>query len=205
MFQDTEADATPPLRPRRGRPSRSGKAASLRLAGTPLVQGRTSSTPSDTETTDLRSRKRQKVSNSPSVDIDSNAEGTQLQEDQEEQDDRNIIAEIKTELTLTSDALLSDSPQEQNGLWACQNEGCGYTVENVREKVGKAKVHAHFLQHADDIAGRENLVLQERRPHLPISNLLEKLRSLGEAARLAGHKEVGGRVVPPPIKRQMIA
>lgn len=39
---------------------------------------------------------------------------------------------------------------------------------------------------------------------LKISHLLEKLRSLGEAARLAEERKINGRVVPQPIKRRLM-
>lgn len=157
---------------RRGR-SRAGKVASLRLAGTVLPVPETPST-SDAEGSEGPSRKRRKVSRSPSETEDPDADNdADLSDDYLASDISADVMEEDTmdtqfQLRLVAEPLLSASPQGPGGLWTCHREGCDYVVEGADEQEGRAKVHAHFLEHADEIAARENLVLKEKRPHLPI-------------------------------------
>jgi hypothetical protein len=57
---------------------------------------------------------------------------------------------------------------ERNRLiWSCKTEGCDYQVDTADKPDGIAKVRAHMLQHADEIAEREALILEESKPYLP--------------------------------------
>jgi hypothetical protein len=154
---------------RRRGPSRSGKVAALRLVGSSPTMKRPSPSHSDDETGEGRSRKRPRLPQSmgddseiteSSNDLTPYLEANEFEEDEEEVD-------AMEGLTLTSEPILSSSPQGPNGLWSCQREGCDYQVAAADRPDGRAKVRAHFLQHADEIAEREALVLKESRPYLP--------------------------------------
>ncbi|OBT83926.1 hypothetical protein VE02_06860 [Pseudogymnoascus sp. 03VT05] len=178
-----------------------GKAAGLRLKSTPASQHKRSPTPNDEEP-DMRAAKRQKMK---SEIVKEESAEEEFEEDEDEGDDED---ELSMEFDLESTALPSSAPQGPNGLWTCHKEACGHTIPNADEPDGRAKVQSHFLWHADEIAARENLVLEAQRPYLPISNLLDKLRRLGEVARLReddGEKTTDGKDAPAPIKRKLTA
>ncbi|KFY77935.1 hypothetical protein V499_02804 [Pseudogymnoascus sp. VKM F-103] len=178
-----------------------GKAAGLRLKSTPASQQKRSPTPYDDEP-DMRSAKRQKMKDAAAKEESAEDE---FEEDEDEGDDGD---ELPIEFDLESTVLPSSAPQGPNGLWTCHKEACGHTIPNAGEPDGRAKVQSHFLWHADEIAARENLVIEAQRPYLPISNLLDKLKRLGEMARLReddGEKTAAGKDAPAPIKRRLAA
>ncbi|OBT61111.1 hypothetical protein VE03_10838 [Pseudogymnoascus sp. 23342-1-I1] len=178
-----------------------GKAAGLRLMSTPASQQKRSPTPNDEEP-DMRAAKRQKMKSG--IAQDESAED-EFEEDEEGDDDED---DLSMEFDLESTILPSSAPQGPNGLWTCHKEACGHTIPNADEPDGRAKVQSHFLWHADEIAARENLVIEAQRPYLPISNLLDKLKRLGEVARLReddGEKTTGIKDAPAPIKRRLAA
>jgi hypothetical protein len=155
---------------RRRGPSRSGKVATLRLVGSSPAMRRLSPSLSDDETGEGPSNKRPRMSHltmtddseltQSSNDLTPYFEGEGLGEDEEEID-------AMEGLTLASEPILSSSPQGPNGLWSCQREGCDYKVGAADKPDGRAMVRTHFLQHADEIAEREALVLKESKPYLP--------------------------------------
>lgn len=190
-----------------------GKAAGLRLKGTPVQrQLKRSPTPSD-EKSDVRASKRQRTGpgtmqeeiTEEDVDMEEPDEEVEDVEDDEEEPPVPDLPDINLQqLQLKSVPLPSASPSGPNGLWTCHKESCGVTVPNADEPEGRKKVQSHFLWHADEIAARENLVMQAQRPYLPVGNLLEKLRRLGEEARkMEEERSVGVRVVPLPVKRSL--
>jgi len=189
-----------------------GKAAGLRLKGTPIQrQLKRSPTPSDEES-DVRSSKRQRTGSSTKqeesieedVDMEEPDEEVEEVEDDEEEPPVADLPDINPQLQLKSVPLPSASPSGPNGLWTCHKDSCGVTIPNADEPEGRRKVQSHFLWHADEIAARENLVMQAQRPYLPVGNLLEKLRRLGEEARKREEESiVGGRLVPLPVKRSL--
>ncbi len=157
------------LPPRCRASSRSGKVAALRLAPSSPAQKRPLPSPGAEDYEDDGSRKRSKILHSQMdedvEDADSSNESPELEPDELDEEE---ISDVKEKLTLTSEPLLSAEPQGPNGLWECTREGCGYCVTRADKPAGNAKVHAHFLEHADEIAARENIVLAESRPYLPI-------------------------------------
>lgn len=178
-----------------------GKAAGLRLKSTPASQQKRSPTPNDEEP-DRRAAKRQKMKGA--IAQDESAED-EFEDNEEEGGDED---ELSMELDLESTVLPSSAPQGPNGLWTCHKEACGHTIPNADEPDGRVKVQSHFLWHADEIAARENLVIEAQRPYLPVSNLLDKLRRLGEVARLREddeEKTTDGKDAPEPIKRRLAA
>ncbi|KFY87145.1 hypothetical protein V500_07161 [Pseudogymnoascus sp. VKM F-4518 (FW-2643)] len=203
-----EPSATPePVHRRAGKGAGkgAGKAAGLRLKSTPASQQKRSPTPNDDEP-ELRAAKRQKMKGASLQDESAEDE---FDEDEEEGDDAaDDEDELSIEFDLQSTVLPSSAPQGPNGLWTCHKEACGHTIPNADEPDGRAKVQSHFLWHADEIAAREDLVIEAQRPYLPISNLLDKLRRLGEVARLReddGEKTADGKDAPAPIKRRLAA
>ena len=155
---------------RRRGPSRSGKVAALRLVGFNPAMKRLSPALSDDETGEDPSRKRPRtshltMSDDSEITQSSNDLTPYLEADKFEEDEEGVDA--MEGLTLASEPILSSSPQGPNGLWSCQREGCDYQVGAADKLDGRAKVRAHFLQHADEIAEREALVLEESKPYLP--------------------------------------
>jgi hypothetical protein len=155
------------LRPR-GR-SRSGKVAALRLVSSLATKDQHALLSSDDEDQDGPSIKRSKVSHSPNGD-DSEITGSSNDftpigpgdlGDEE-------LEEVREALMFVSEPIPQTSPQGPNGLWSCTQGGCGYQVAAADKSDGKAKVHKHFLKHADEISARENLVLEESRPYLQV-------------------------------------
>jgi hypothetical protein len=156
------------LRPR-GR-SRSGKVAALRLVSSPATKGQYALLSSDDEDQNGPSIKRSKVSHSPNDD-DSEITGSSndLTSTMGPGDLGDAeLEEVREALTFVSKPIPQTSPQGPNGLWSCTQGGCDYQVATADEPDGKAKVHKHFLDHADEISARENLVLEESRPYLQV-------------------------------------
>jgi len=155
---------------RRRGPMRSGKVAALRLVGSNPAMKRLSPSPSDDEAGEGPSSKRPRMSH---LTISDDSEITQssndltpyLETEGLEEDEDGVDA--MEGLTLKSEPILSSSPQGPNGLWSCQRKGCNYKVGAADKPGGRAKVQAHFLQHADEIAEREALVREESKPYLP--------------------------------------
>ncbi|KAI9734471.1 MAG: hypothetical protein M1818_006860 [Claussenomyces sp. TS43310] len=186
------------------RSSRSGKGASLRLIGTSPNRDTSSTVLSEDGSHPTRSSKRQKRAPSSSLsDEETNVDDNSYNDDRDTNKATDNVPEAKMMLELAEEELPSAIPQGPGGLWLCQREGCEYEVPNADKPKGRAKVQAHFLEHADEIEAREQLVLQESRPHLPIDNLLEKIRSMGQAARIAEQQMINGRAVPPKINRRL--
>lgn len=143
--------------------SRSGKGATLRLA-----QG----SPIDEDSRPRSSGKRQKRLYSPTfqeewdgLDIDDNNYSEYRDADYADEDAPEPKLE---ELELLTEELPSMVPQGPKGLWVCKRDGCEFEVPGADKPKGRAKIQAHFLEHADEIEARERLVIQEFRPHLPI-------------------------------------
>lgn len=155
---------------RRRRSSRSGKIAALRLASSPATKDQITSISSDDEPEETRSRKRPRLSDSPTHDeseiTQSSTDFTPYMDPADYGDD--AAEQLKEELIMVSQPIPSTSPQGPNGLWRCHREGCSYLVRSADKPDGRAKVHKHFLEHADEIAARENLVLEESRPYLQV-------------------------------------
>jgi hypothetical protein len=117
-----------------------------------------------------RSRKRRRISRSPDND---NAESSDIgtpdqgSDEPEEEEENGSV-----ELTLVSEPIPTSEPQGPNGLWTCYIKGCTYSVASSNESEGKEKIRVHFLEHADELDAREQLVLQEARPHMPVKYVL---------------------------------
>jgi hypothetical protein len=119
-----------------------------------------------------RSRKRRRIS--PSLDSNEaelSDTGT-LNQGSDEPEDEDDEEEGNIELTLTSEPIPSSEPQGPNGLWTCYVRGCAYSVASADEPEGKEKIRVHFLEHADELDAREQLVLQEARPHMPVKYVI---------------------------------
>jgi hypothetical protein len=117
-----------------------------------------------------RSRKRRRISpslDSSEAELSDNGTLDQGSDEPEGEDDEENI-----ELTLTSEPIPSSEPQGPNGLWTCYVRGCSYSVASADESEGKEKIRVHFLEHADELDAREQLVLQEARPHMPVKYVI---------------------------------
>lgn len=203
--EESPASAVPGPMRREGKGKTIGKSPSLRLKGTP--SRKRSLTLSDEEG-DVRASKR--LNRGPDAAEEESAD-EQVDEDEAEEDmedlEETAVAESVDQLELKSIPLPPSSPAGPNGCWTCPKEACGITIPGADKPEGRAKVQSHFLKHADEIAARESMVKLAQRPYLPIENLLEKLRQLGESARSGEEHErekIGDRVVPTPVKRKVV-
>jgi hypothetical protein len=131
------------------------------------LKGSSPSLSDDEDISERRSRKRPRFFDSTNND---DSEITQSSNDTpylEADDLEEEEIEGMEGLTITSEPLPSSSPQGPKGLWSCQREGCDYQVARADKPEGRVKVRAHFLQHSDEIAEREHLVMEESKPYLP--------------------------------------
>jgi len=206
------------LPPQSGR--RSGKEAGLRLASSTAIKRDTMDTAPSDEDSSSHPRKRRRPSpemgdDDSDIDIASlptlpngmNHEDDAEAESASHSDESKIdIAPTPVSLKIVSTSLPSLSPTGPNGTWTCDRPSCSFVVRDAESTEGVKKIREHYNEHADRLE-REALVRQEAAgTRLPIDHLLEKLRSLGEGARLeemGGAREViGGRVVPERIQRE---
>ncbi|KAL3423400.1 defective in methylation-7 protein [Phlyctema vagabunda] len=178
---------------------RSGKEAVLRLVSSSIKRSNLSADDSseDEQHSNFGQRKRRRASSEDEI-------GEQeLDGEDPDDDDREMKVNTKGSFDMVSELLPTLEPRGPNGTWFCQTEGCTYIVRNALEDDGREEIRKHFLEHADTTA-KEDLVLKEARPHLPVNHLLEKLRSLGEIASTNDDEEtpsINGVQVPRPIKR----
>jgi hypothetical protein len=221
---DSERDQSPEphaskslLPPHGGR--RSGKVAGLRLASAPAMKR--AALDRDAESPDedgSRPRKRRRPSPPEMGDDSDSASPPPIlsnsfrispsdSETGEEEDDESSSPLLHDEpiisLKMVTESLPTLSPSGPNGAWTCDRQDCPFTVHDAELEEGREKIRAHFTEHADRLQ-REALVRQEAAPRrLPIDHLLEKLRGLGESARMGGLAEmIGERLVPETIKRE---
>jgi hypothetical protein len=192
---DSERDQSPEphaskslLPPHGGR--RSGKVAGLRLASAPAMKR--AALDRDAESPDedgSRPRKRRRPSPPEMGDDSDSASPPPIlsnsfrispsdSETGEEEDDESSSPLLHDEpiisLKMVTESLPTLSPSGPNGAWTCDRQDCPFTVH-------------------DAAAPRR----------LPIDHLLEKLRGLGESARMGGLAEmIGERLVPETIKRE---
>ena len=59
-------------------------------------------------------------------------------------------------------------PQGPGDLWSCEFEGCFTRIYEGSTEEGKEKIKEHFLEHAESAKEKINLVMNERRPYLPV-------------------------------------
>lgn len=112
----------------------------------------------------------------------------------------------KVELEVVAERLSSMNPTGLKGTWVCEQADCDYQVPAAGTTKGRAAIRAHFLEHADEHAIREDLVFEEGfRVNVPVSHLIDKIRRVGEAKRKQEHEDrkvINGRIVPLPLKRK---
>jgi hypothetical protein len=206
------------LPPYTGRRSR--KQASLRLASSPAVKrDALDPSPSDEDNTS-RPRKRRRPSPPEMGDDDDSEEvaspppipsTSYFNETETSSASENETPALPPDPKLTpsfiSTPLPSLTPTGPNGTWTCSRTLCSFVVRDAESPEGVKKIQEHYNEHADRLE-RETLVRREAAGRrLPVDHLLEKLRGLGESARLGmgvgGMEEVvGGRMAPERIKRE---
>lgn len=125
-----------------------------------------------------------------------------------ESDNESDNQEPMTKIAIRADKMPSTYPVGPNNTWTCAEADCEYLVRAADEEKGQELIRKHFEAHeqaADDEAKERelnqiNLAMQEgARGHMPINNLLEKIRQ-ASAKPIA----INGRGVPEPIKRSVL-
>ncbi|KAH7067532.1 hypothetical protein BKA63DRAFT_522307 [Paraphoma chrysanthemicola] len=104
--------------------------------------------------------------------------------------------------------LLVSSPlptYESNGprdSWICDFDGCTQRIYGCSKELGRQLITEHLEDHAK---GREKVVgilwREQDKLHLPVSNLIKKIREMSEASAPLFPLGVGERVQPRPIER----
>ena len=115
------------------------------------------------------------------------------------------------ELKLVHYDLPTTIPQGPGDLWSCEFEGCTKRVYEGSTVEGKEKIKEHFKEHEESAKEKIDLVRSERRPYLPVDNLVRRLqvfapgtvpvlppRTLPEKAAAANPD----KVFPKPIRRR---
>lgn len=140
-------------------------------------------------------------------DDESIEEDTNPYNDYRDSDYAHELPLSKVELHILTSAIPSTQPTGPRGIWSCPESDCTYEVAGADKPKGKSLIHTHFLEHADETAYREHLVLTEgQRECLPVNHLLEKIRAMGEKARNTEESErkvINGRFVPVPIRGKL--
>jgi len=72
------------------------------------------------------------------------------------------------ELKVVEYDLPSTEPQGPGDLWTCTFEGCFNRVHEASTSEGKTRMKEHFRTHASQAQEKIDLVLNERRPYLPV-------------------------------------
>jgi hypothetical protein len=121
------------------------------------------SSSSEDEIQNHKSRKRRRISPSP------NNNNVELSDQGSDNPDAEEDEGETVELKLRAEPIPISEPQGPNGLWTCYVKGCRYSIASADEPESKEKIRAHFLEHADELDAREQLVLQEARPHMPVT------------------------------------
>ncbi len=72
------------------------------------------------------------------------------------------------EVKLVHYDLPTNLPQGPGDLWSCEFEGCTKRVYEGSTKEGKQKIKEHFQEHEASAKEKIDLVMNERRPYLPV-------------------------------------
>lgn len=72
------------------------------------------------------------------------------------------------EVKLVHYDLPTDRPQGPGDLWSCEFEGCTKRVYEGSTEEGKQKIKEHFREHEASAKEKIDLVMNERRPYLPV-------------------------------------
>lgn len=173
---------------------RSGKAAGLRLAVKRPLD-------SDQDTDD-RVTKAAKASDSSDYDEDGSSEESDDEVTVKKEGGSGDAEAVR--IVVRAENIPSMSPSGPNGTWTCEEPECGYVVRAANEKAGQDLISAHFKYHEDRVAKISLAMDEGTRGHLPISNLLEKIRALGEKSKKDDEVVLNGTVLPDPIKRRLL-
>ncbi|KAL7625081.1 hypothetical protein AAE478_004295 [Parahypoxylon ruwenzoriense] len=198
--------------PHRGRPS--GKVASLRPPTGSKKRLRNEANLDEDEVEfneDGLPKTSKKSRYYPSDDDNGEADDTTSSlSDGEQDEDKDVPL---TRLVIRAEKLPSTTPKGPNQTWTCEEPDCGYVVRAADEEEGQALISEHYEAHekdaqdeADQAAlNRMNLAVKESQGHMPINNLLAKIRSLGNKAEKREEVQLNGQVLPQPIKRSLLA
>ncbi|KAI9816846.1 MAG: hypothetical protein M1827_001491 [Pycnora praestabilis] len=100
---------------------------------------------------------------------------------------------------IVEEALPSYTPQGPGDTWTCTLDGCVHKVYAGSTPAGQVKIRDHFREHASERQEQLDLVFKEQRPHLPVANLLGRIR---EVAALQTVPVGGKSEFPKPIRRR---
>lgn len=76
-----------------------------------------------------------------------------------------------TEIKLVRYDLPTNLPQGPGDLWSCEFGGCTKRVYEGSTKKGEQKIKEHFQEHEASAKEKIDLVMNERRPYLPVEQV----------------------------------
>ncbi|KAK4670356.1 uncharacterized protein QC763_210970 [Podospora pseudopauciseta] len=150
-------------------------------------------------------------------------EGDNLDHDDDDEDsDDSVETEVNPELATPDDPasllplpagasriviqaerLPTLSPSGPNGSWVCPNEECGYVVRSADEPGAQEIIEEHFRAHEYNTQKIDLALTEGRRGHLPIDNLLAKIREKGKESLKKKRGVLGGKDNKPDEKAQV--
>lgn len=109
-------------------------------------------------------------------------------------------------LKITKRTLPSFSPTGPGDSWLCSFDGCSHIIYAASKPESKALIKDHFQKHATDSQTQLDLIYSEKRPYLPVNNLVNKIREMAAKKQTdpSTGPSVGGLEMffPKPIERK---
>ncbi|KAF2031125.1 hypothetical protein EK21DRAFT_88266 [Setomelanomma holmii] len=103
---------------------------------------------------------------------------------------------------LVSTPLPTYEPNGPRDSWICSFDGCTQRIYGCSKELGRQLITEHLEDHAK---GREKVVgilwREQDKLHLPVSNLIKRIREMSEATTPFFPLGVGEKVQPRPIER----
>ncbi|KAK4204298.1 hypothetical protein QBC40DRAFT_273184 [Triangularia verruculosa] len=99
-------------------------------------------------------------------------------------------------MVIQAERLPTLSPSGPNGTWTCPHDECGYVVRSADEPAAQELVEEHFRAHESNTQKIDLALMEGRKGHLPIDNLLQKIRQKGEQSL----REKRGKLSDPSLK-----
>ncbi|KAH3950857.1 hypothetical protein HBI81_085710 [Parastagonospora nodorum] len=104
--------------------------------------------------------------------------------------------------SLVSTPLPTYEPNGPRDSWICSFDGCSQRIYGCSKEIGRQLITEHLEDHAK---GREKVVgilwREQDKLHLPVSNLIKKIREMSEASTPLFPVAQTERVQPRPIQR----
>lgn len=81
-------------------------------------------------------------------------------------------------LSIVSELLPSYEAQGPGDVWTCPFDGCSHKVYGASTESSQRLIREHYHTHAVQSQAQLDLIYKEKRPYLPVSNLIKKIREM---------------------------